>query len=136
MAFAGTSPFICEALRQAANGSAVAPSAYLSVCAALTLASLRLAPKALMQVDRDEDVDDSSRPTRGLEHQSHGQCESGHRQAASSSSSSPRVLGVDMMITGGIGGGGGRGVPSSSASGRLSHPRGLPQEYSHGVTAL
>lgn len=139
VAFAGTSPFICEALRQAANGSAVAPSVYLSVCAALTLASLRLAPKVLMQVDRDAGVDDSSgRPARGFEHQSHGQSESEHRQAASSSSSSPRVLGVDMMITGGIGGGGGggRGVPSSSASGRSSHPRGLPQEYSHGVTAL
>lgn len=60
VAFAGTSPFICEALRQAANGSPFAPAGYLSLCAAVSLASLCCAPSSLLTQPSDEDARDGS----------------------------------------------------------------------------
>lgn len=69
VAFAGTSPFVCEALRQATDGSALAPSAYLSACAAITFVSLRLAPEALLEQDREDSATDHGGSERPPEHQ-------------------------------------------------------------------
>jgi MHS family proline/betaine transporter-like MFS transporter len=85
VAFAGTSPFICEALRQAARGSALAPSAYLSACAAISLGALRLAPSGMLRGDHAE-----AEAEPDPEGEGEGEAQAGLRSTTSSSRGLPR----------------------------------------------
>ena len=87
VAFAGTSPFICEALRQAARGSALAPSAYLSACAAISLGALRLAPSGMLRGDHAEA---EAEPDPEGEGEGEGEAQAGLRSTTSSSRGLPR----------------------------------------------